>query len=170
MLRAATTASAAVGATQLTLEFVDNWLVGSSVIQNTPTGAIAYGTTITAINTSTNTITLSQPLRATLASGQVVKSWTEGGYGGLARWVFTRTNSKTARPDDELYGEPRAFRATFEEMLCEAGIPVYYSGGCVCRHQIRRDHCKLHHQCACERQPAMCGEDGRGICHHRRGL
>ncbi len=129
VLRAATTASAAMGATQLTLEFVDNWMVGASVLQNTPTGAIAYGTTITAINTGSNTITLSQPLRAALASGQVVKSWTEGGYGGLARWVFTRTNSKTARPDDELYGEPRAFRATFEDMLCEAGIPVYYSGG-----------------------------------------
>lgn len=129
VLRATTTVSAAIGATQLTLDYVDNWMVGASVIQNTPTGAIAYDTTITAINTGTNTITLSKPLRAALASGQIIKSWTEGGYGGLARWVFTRSNRKTLRPDDELYGEPRAFRAVFEDMLCEAGIPVYYTGG-----------------------------------------
>ena len=130
ILRTATTATGNIGDNTLTLANVDGWIVGGPILKSDNTDAsIPYGTTITAINTGTKVVTLSKRLLASLASGTVVKTASEGGYGGVPRWVFSRANTKALVQDDAFYCEPRIFRAVFEDMLCEMGIPVYWTGG-----------------------------------------
>lgn len=62
--------AASSGATQITLASVANIAVGQSIGLNLPsTGAIAAGTTVAAVNTSSSTITLSLPTTASVAAG-----------------------------------------------------------------------------------------------------
>lgn len=130
VLRTATTATGNIGDNTLTLTNVDGWIVGGSILKNDNTDAsIPYGTYITAINTGTKVVTLSNRLRASLASATVVKTTVDGGYGGLPRSVFARACDKALVQNEAMYAEPRIFRAVFEDMLCEQGIPVYWSGG-----------------------------------------
>lgn len=129
VLRCTSVGTTPVGATQIVLSHTDNMVVGANISQHLAETSIRYGTRITAIDTGTNTVTISQPLIAALSSGTLLKTWAPGGYGGLPRWVHTRVNKKARKADDELYGEPRHFRMVFEDMLTEMGISVYYSGG-----------------------------------------
>jgi hypothetical protein len=130
VLRTTTTATGAIGDNTLTLTNVDNWIVGAPILKNDNTdNSIPYGTKITAIDTGTKVVTLSNRLIAALSSGTIVKTSSSGGYGGLSRWVFSRACTKALVSDEAFYCEPRIFRAVFEDMLCEMGIPVYYTGG-----------------------------------------
>lgn len=130
VLRTATTATGNIGDNTLTLTNVDGWIVGGSILKNDNTDAsIPYGTYITAIDTGTKVVTMSKRLLASLSSGTVVKTAGAGGYGGLPRSVFSRACVKALVQDEAMYAEPRIFRAVFEDMLCEQGIPVYWSGG-----------------------------------------
>lgn len=130
VLRTTTSASAAIGDNTLTLTSVDGWIVGGPILKSDNTdAAIPYGTYITAINTGTKVVTLSRRLLAAITSGTIIKTTTEGGYGGLPRWVFSRACAKALVQDEAFYAEPRIFRAVFEDMLCEKSIPVYYTGG-----------------------------------------
>ena len=127
VIRCTAAATYSRGTTQIQLSHTDNMVVGANISQHLSETAIKYGTRITAINAGV--VTLSQPLVGDLSSGTLLKTWTPTGYGGIPRWVFSRANQKSGLADDSLTAEPRVFRAVFEEMLVEAGIPVYWSGG-----------------------------------------
>ncbi len=125
IIRVPTTALATKGSKVIPVLYTSNLVVGATI---SGTG-IRTGTTISAFDSIGLTVTLSVPLTADCPSGTTLTTWATGAYGGLPRWVFSRAAAKNGKADTDMYGEPRVFRMVFEDMLCEAGIPVYYSGG-----------------------------------------